>query len=156
KGRGGLYLLLPPDYEGAVPSGYHTFRSRTYSVFLFWRAMLTRGPDGPDTKAGVEAIERTQIYPLRENAPDRWKKMQFPEVRPLRLDQLRAAVMVRRQPRPGDGKRAESLKAASRARSGPDDEATTGSPRGYRFKSNLQGNQTLRSVPVPERWVVRI
>jgi hypothetical protein len=88
KGQGGLYLLLPPDYEGAIPNGYHTFRSPTYSVFLFWRAMLTRGPDGPDTKAGVEAIERTLIYPLRENSPDRWRKMQFPDASGVAMNMM--------------------------------------------------------------------
>src|SRR5271157_4803098 len=28
RGEGGLYLLLPPDYQGPVPAGYHTFRDR--------------------------------------------------------------------------------------------------------------------------------
>jgi hypothetical protein len=28
---GGLYLLLPPDYQGPVPAGYWTFRSDTYN-----------------------------------------------------------------------------------------------------------------------------
>jgi hypothetical protein len=36
KGQGGAYLLLPPDFEGVVPSGYYSFRSPTYNVFLFW------------------------------------------------------------------------------------------------------------------------
>lgn len=52
-GQGGLYLLLPPDYQGHVPSGYYVFRSRTYNVFLFWRNILTPGDDGPDTTQGV-------------------------------------------------------------------------------------------------------
>src|SRR4030095_16436967 len=37
KGKGGKYLLLPPDYTGRIPSGYFPFRSRTYGVFVFWR-----------------------------------------------------------------------------------------------------------------------
>src|ERR1700754_3003150 len=48
-GRGGLYLLLPPDHDGAVPGGYHAFRSPTYNVFLFFRTVLGAGPNGPDT-----------------------------------------------------------------------------------------------------------
>jgi hypothetical protein len=46
QGKGGLYLLLPPDYDGAVPGGYHAFRSPTYNVFLFWRAPMVKGPTG--------------------------------------------------------------------------------------------------------------
>ena len=38
KGQGGNYLILPPDYKGEEPKGYFTFRSRTYGVFVFWRA----------------------------------------------------------------------------------------------------------------------
>ena len=37
KGKGGKYLVLPPDYKGQVPAGYLTYRSETYGVFVFWR-----------------------------------------------------------------------------------------------------------------------
>src|SRR5262245_2787961 len=37
KGKGGKYLLLPPDWKGKVPAGYFPMRSRTYGVFVFWR-----------------------------------------------------------------------------------------------------------------------
>jgi hypothetical protein len=30
RARGGLYLLLPPDYEGLVPGDYFAFKSPTY------------------------------------------------------------------------------------------------------------------------------
>src|SRR5208282_260797 len=49
RAEGGLYLLLPPDYQGHVPGGYFTFSSKTYNVFLFFRTVLTQGADGPDT-----------------------------------------------------------------------------------------------------------
>ena len=32
-GEGGAYLLLPPDYDGDVPDGYHTFTSRTFQTW---------------------------------------------------------------------------------------------------------------------------
>ena len=32
RARGGLYLLLPPGYEGHVPDGYFTFESPTYTT----------------------------------------------------------------------------------------------------------------------------
>ena len=38
KGKGGKYLILPPDYEGDVPDGYWVFKSPTYRVFSFVRA----------------------------------------------------------------------------------------------------------------------
>ena len=77
-GKGGLYLLLPPDYQGHVPGGYHTFRSSTYNVFLFWRMVLTKGPDGPETAKGVAAAEQTLIYPLSKAFMLDRPKMEFP------------------------------------------------------------------------------
>ena len=38
KGKGGKYLILPPDYKGEVPEGYFVFRSPTYRNFSFVRA----------------------------------------------------------------------------------------------------------------------
>ena len=76
RARGGLYLLLPPDYEGTVPSGYFTFKPKTYNVFLFFRTVLAQGKDGPDTKVAVQTAERTRIYPLGSNEGKR-PKMQF-------------------------------------------------------------------------------
>ncbi len=76
-GQGGLYLLLPPDYQGHVPGGYYVFRSRTYNVFLFWRNILTPGDDGPDTTQGVAQAEQTLIYKLGSFEKDR-PTMQFP------------------------------------------------------------------------------
>ena len=77
RGEGGLYLLLPPDYQGTVPAGYYTFRSQTYNVFLFFRTALTQGPDGPDAREPVALAEQTRIYPwdsLEKNRP----AMKFP------------------------------------------------------------------------------
>jgi hypothetical protein len=88
KGQGGAYLLLPPDYDGVVPSGYHTFRSPTYNVFLFWRAPMTKGPSGPDTTQGVAHIEQTLVYPLRAGIPSQWKKMQFPDASGVALQMM--------------------------------------------------------------------
>src|SRR5210317_1048796 len=73
KGEGGKYLILPPDYEGESPAGYFTFKSRTYNVFVFWRAF--RDKQG-DTAQAVALMGKTRIYPLskRDNPP----KMVFP------------------------------------------------------------------------------
>ena len=77
RARGGLYLLLPPDYEGSVPGGYFTFRSPTYNVFLFFRTVLTQGDDGPDTTEAVDTAEQTRVYPLGSNEGKR-PAMVFP------------------------------------------------------------------------------
>ena len=64
KAKGGLYLLLPPDYQGHVPPGYYAFKSSTYNIFLFFRALMGKGPDGVDPSPGVAVAEKTRIYPL--------------------------------------------------------------------------------------------
>ena len=38
EGKGGKFLLLPPDYKGEVPEGYYVYRSRTKNVFVFLRS----------------------------------------------------------------------------------------------------------------------
>lgn len=73
-GKGGNYLLLPPDYEGAPPDGYYTMRSRTYGVFVFWRSFFKNPTDlGPP----VALIERTLIYPLGKKGSA--EPMKFPD-----------------------------------------------------------------------------
>lgn len=74
KGQGGTYLILPPDYPGEAPKGPFTFRSRTYGVFVFWRAFYE---DPAKLDEPVKLMEQTRIYPLgkRETA----KPMMFPD-----------------------------------------------------------------------------
>ena len=43
KGKGGKYLLLPPDYKGQVPEGYFVLRTSTYGNLFFWRGFLENG-----------------------------------------------------------------------------------------------------------------
>jgi hypothetical protein len=78
RARGGLYLLLPPDYDGEVPKGYYTFKSSTYNVFLFFRTIMKKGENGPDPAPAVALAERTRIYPLWAMEKD-VKPMQFPD-----------------------------------------------------------------------------
>lgn len=66
RARGGLYLLLPPNYQGHVPDGYFTFTSSTYNVFLFFRTVMAKGPNGLDPAPAVARAEQTRIYPLWE------------------------------------------------------------------------------------------
>jgi hypothetical protein len=74
KGKGGKYLVLPPDYKGKAPQGYFTLRSRTYGVFVFWRAFFK---DPTQLEAPVKLIEQTRIYPLGKKGSA--KPMQFPD-----------------------------------------------------------------------------
>ena len=63
KGKGGKYLLLPPGYDGNVPSGYHVVRCPTYSIWIPWRSFLENG----DPKPGVDLVKKhTRIYPLAD------------------------------------------------------------------------------------------
>jgi hypothetical protein len=73
-GNGGKYLILPPDYKGSIPSGYFTFRSGTYGVFVFWRGFFK---DPKQLSEPVKVMERTRIYPLGHEATARG--MVFPD-----------------------------------------------------------------------------
>ena len=83
KGKGGKYLLLPPDYAADVPEGYLTFRSRTYGVFVFWRGFF-KDPTQLDDVVAV--MERTRIYPLGKEATA--KPMEFPNASNVAVNML--------------------------------------------------------------------
>jgi hypothetical protein len=60
KGEGGKHLILPPDYEGEVPSGHHVGRSQTRMVVVFIRII----PIGGDIAGAIKAADDVKIYPL--------------------------------------------------------------------------------------------
>lgn len=60
KGKGGKFLLLPPDYEGEAPAGYFTAPCPTYGVWFGVRAFLVNGK----TDKPVALMKSTRIYPL--------------------------------------------------------------------------------------------
>lgn len=62
RGEGGKYLILPPDYAGAVPeSEYAVAHSRTNTIVWFGRSFLA---NGSDPKPVVETIRaNTKVYP---------------------------------------------------------------------------------------------
>jgi hypothetical protein len=62
-GHGGKYLLLPPDYEGLVPSGYVVVRPRTFGNWFASRSFLVNG----DPRPGVELVKKKlRIYALAD------------------------------------------------------------------------------------------
>ena len=68
KGKGGKFLVLPPDYEGDVPDGYFVVPSKTYGVWLFMRGYLDKG-----IKAASDNIRNNlKVYPLAKasNPPE--------------------------------------------------------------------------------------
>ncbi|MCP3472637.1 DUF1254 domain-containing protein [Bradyrhizobium sp. CCGUVB1N3] len=87
RARGGLYLLLPPGYDGEVPQGYFTFKSPTYNVFLFFRTLMPKGENGPDPKPAVAQAEKTRVYPLWTMEKD-VKPMQFPNASGKRVNMM--------------------------------------------------------------------
>jgi hypothetical protein len=64
RARGGLYLLLPPHYDGEVPQGYYALTSPSYNVFLFFRTVMPKGTGGPDPAPAVALAEQIRVYPL--------------------------------------------------------------------------------------------
>ena len=87
RGRGGLYLLLPPGYSGPVPGGYFAFTSSTYNVFLFFRTLMAQGDNRPDPAPGVANAQQTRVYPLYE-VERRVKPMQFPNASGRRVEMM--------------------------------------------------------------------
>src|SRR5262245_50756512 len=87
RARGGLYLLLPPDYNGEVPQGYFAFKSPTYNVFLFFRTIMPKGDNGPNPKPAVALAEHTRVYPLWAPEKD-VKPMQFPNGSGKRINMM--------------------------------------------------------------------
>lgn len=62
KGKGGKYLVLPPDYEGAVPDGYFVVQSPTYRVWTFMRGSIAKGLEA----AVANVKDNLRIYPLAQ------------------------------------------------------------------------------------------
>jgi hypothetical protein len=60
KGKGGKFLILPPDFKGEAPSGYYIVKSRTYRVWTFMRGSVANG-----LEAAVKNVkDNLKIYPL--------------------------------------------------------------------------------------------
>jgi hypothetical protein len=65
KGKGGKYLILPPDYKGKIPQGYIPMPSATYTGFAILRPNLTDG-SANDLKRAVDYGKRIKIYPYSQ------------------------------------------------------------------------------------------
>ena len=60
EGKGGKHLVLPPDFKGEPPPGYHVGRSPTMKALIAVRSM----PVGGNQQAALDALRTIKIYPL--------------------------------------------------------------------------------------------
>jgi hypothetical protein len=67
KGKGGMYLILPPGYKDKVPSGYIPLQSYTYEGYGLLRSILKSGRDA-DIAAAVAYGKQIKLYPLSQAA----------------------------------------------------------------------------------------
>jgi hypothetical protein len=67
KGKGGKYLILPPNYEGNVPSGYIALQSYTYEGYALLRSIVKSGGNADIAKA-VDYGMHIKLYPLSQAA----------------------------------------------------------------------------------------
>ncbi len=61
RGKGGKYLILPPEYDGDVPEGYFVAHSRSYVNWLILRGFLV---DGKPDSASKMFRTGLKVYPL--------------------------------------------------------------------------------------------
>ncbi|WP_219811401.1 DUF1254 domain-containing protein [Luteibacter rhizovicinus] len=67
KGKGGKYLVLPPDYKGEIPEGYIPLPSGNPSNYALLRSVLKSGSKADIAKA-VAYAKRIKVYPLSQAA----------------------------------------------------------------------------------------
>jgi hypothetical protein len=68
RGKGGKYLILPPDYEGEAPSeGYFVAKSTSYVNWMILRGFLVDGKPDASAKLFREGVK---VYPYtKQNNP---------------------------------------------------------------------------------------
>jgi hypothetical protein len=62
-GKGGKYVVLPPNFTGKTPDGYIALPSLTYQGYALLRSILKSGSD-PDIFWAVDYGKRIKVYPL--------------------------------------------------------------------------------------------
>jgi hypothetical protein len=72
RGKGGKYLILPPDYEGDIPEGYFVAKSTSYINWLILRGFLVDGKTDVSNKMFRDGLK---IYSLKDK--DNQPAMEF-------------------------------------------------------------------------------
>jgi hypothetical protein len=67
QGKGGRYLLLPPDYKGDAPAGFFPLRYPTYNGYALYRA-IRNGTTDADAAAALALVKKLRVYPLAQAA----------------------------------------------------------------------------------------
>jgi hypothetical protein len=67
RGKGGKYLILPPDFTGNVPDGYIVLPSMTYQGFALLRSIVKSSSE-TDVARAVAYGKRIKLYPLSQAA----------------------------------------------------------------------------------------
>src|SRR5262249_4549728 len=71
-GKGGKYLIVPPNYEGKPPADYHIAPSSTFKNLWVLRSI----PQNGDVKAAMAAVQKVKVYP----PADPGKAIQYTDV----------------------------------------------------------------------------
>jgi hypothetical protein len=66
-GKGGKYLVLPPDYTGEVSSDYIAVRPHTYNTYTLVRSILASNSE-EDVRKGNALVKQMKLYPLSRAA----------------------------------------------------------------------------------------
>ncbi len=66
-GKGGKHLILPPEYKGTIPTGYHVWNSTSNNLLVGVRALPMDG----DVKKAMDLITTIKVHPL--NPGSDWK-----------------------------------------------------------------------------------
>ncbi len=67
KGKGGKYLILPPDYKDEAPDGYIVLRSGTFAGYALLRSNFKTASDADIARAVAYGL-RVKFYPLSQAA----------------------------------------------------------------------------------------
>jgi hypothetical protein len=67
QGKGGKYLLLPPDFKGETPTGYIIVRPQTYNGFALFRA-IPKSSSEADVSNAIALVKKMRLYPLAKDA----------------------------------------------------------------------------------------
>jgi hypothetical protein len=67
KGKGGKYLILPPDHKDQAPAGYIPLASQTYEAYALLRSIPKSGGEADVAKA-VASGKRVRLFPLSQAA----------------------------------------------------------------------------------------
>lgn len=67
QGKGGKYIMLPPDFRGEAPSGFFTLQYPTYNGYALYRA-IRAGSTQADVAASLALVKKLRVYPLAQQA----------------------------------------------------------------------------------------